>query len=904
MSERDTALAPAMLDTNAAVQERYHEMLSYAREFGYEVFTPLQEKVFRDAPAYDEASDLFICGETSSGKTLIPLLMYKRRLEQARASGYMIPVPKMLFVIPYRALSAQKTRELVASYQAEGLNVVQSTGEFQQDDVAVQRGEVDIAVIITEKVYKYSSRDSEFLAKYDFLVLDELGLLDNPDRGIRLDFILAQAKRLRVAEGRPQIIALGTPFYDWSAYIQNYQFHFYVHDKRPVDLRELPVFYNPKYGVIQVTPDNPCLRQTRLITSSSYSSAKRRNVPVVTRCYAQDCSCRADEPCRHDREKACPHTGERCAEPIEFFPKGTSSVRNYILERICRYHLSQNHQILIFMNDRVQVQQLCGQLYTWLQDILTPAEDIEAFRDRFLAECGLEAEDVYGILETGNEPHTDMTYYRALSAGIGFHSRELPNELRSYIEEKLMESRELKIVCSTETLAFGINSTVDVVIISDLRKPQGRGNRALTLNEYKNYAGRSGRLLPPSQAKPFGYVYPLISKAQMYPWEKIQKEKQALSPLYSKLFENESVMAFALLNLLPENEALISLRQLRQLIQGLPQPRHHAEAAFDQSMARALSFLLKEKLIVRGRAPSYKGRAADSGPLYGLTQQGQALRGFLITEGDYVLLRDTLQECNSGVFSEIDQERLLYRLLSARHLESDIRGLFSHSTASLSKKELLEFFRLRSGGKTCPQWVAAGDHQKLLILAALLHWMDGGSHKLLYNRFNIHYAMLHKLAEQMGYLLEISWAMIPAVLDQIWTDKRETFEKYGLTNDIFVETMEQKRRQLYQLFCMVFYGLSPTVWVKLQSFLQEQPDDGSAELLERISANHVEPETARLLRRIAVRYRFFSSPPPQNIEDKEVRNNYKNQRWQYTEDIRAMGAPMVRFFEQTLGIQL
>lgn len=355
---------------------------------------------------------------------------------------------------------------------------------------------------------------------------DILGLLDDPDRGIRLDFILAQAKRLRAAEGRPQIIALGTPFYDWSAYIQNYQFQFYVHDKRPVDLLELPVFYTPKYGVSQVMPDNPCLRWARLITSPNYSSAKRRDVPVVTHCGAQDCSCRADGPCRHDREKACPHTGERYTEPIEFFPKGTSSVRNYILERICRYHLSQNHQILIFMNDRVQVRQLCGQLYTWLQDILPPAEDIGAFRDRFLTECGLEAEDVYGILETGNEPHTDMTYYRALSAGIGFHSREL------------------KIVCSTETLAFGINSTVDVVIISDLRKPQGRGNRTLTLNEYKNYAGKSGRLLPSSQAKPFGYVYPLISKAQMYPWEKIQKEKQAMPPLYSKLFENESVMAF------------------------------------------------------------------------------------------------------------------------------------------------------------------------------------------------------------------------------------------------------------------------------------------------------------------------------------------------------------------------
>ena len=237
------------LRLGAPIPADYYKMLFYAQNFGYKCFTKLQETVFCNPKAYQKDCDLFICGKTSSGKTLIPILLYKRKLEIAKACGLVIPIPKMLFVIPYRALAAQKIREFCTLFQEENLTIVQSTGEFQQDDIAIQKGEVDIAVIITEKIFKYSSRDDTFLTKYDFLVLDEAGLIDNSSRGIRVDFILAWAKRLRKAGGKPQIIALGTPFYDWSSYIQNYQFTLFACDERPADLLELPVFYSKNFGI-------------------------------------------------------------------------------------------------------------------------------------------------------------------------------------------------------------------------------------------------------------------------------------------------------------------------------------------------------------------------------------------------------------------------------------------------------------------------------------------------------------------------------------------------------------------------------------------------------------------------------------------------------------------------------
>ena len=202
------------------MSENYDKMLRLANQLGYPSFTDLQETAFRSEDVYDSGRDLFIIGETSSGKTLIPMLMYYAAYQEALEKQQR--TPRMLFVVPYRALAAQKKLEIERLFQGEDLDIAQSTGEYRQNDDEIQRGEVDIAVVITEKVYRYASRDSAFLSRYDFLVIDEAGLLNDNSRGIRIDFILAWAHSRRLRSGKPRILMLGTPFYNWEAYISKY----------------------------------------------------------------------------------------------------------------------------------------------------------------------------------------------------------------------------------------------------------------------------------------------------------------------------------------------------------------------------------------------------------------------------------------------------------------------------------------------------------------------------------------------------------------------------------------------------------------------------------------------------------------------------------------------------------
>lgn len=185
-----------------------------ANDHGYTSFTALQEDTFSNPETFSHRN-LFVIGQTSTGKTLIPVLLYAQALREAEKAED--PKPKMLFAVPYRALAAQKVQELYQFFGRQDLKIVQSTGEFRQDDESIIKAQVDIAVIITEKAFKYQARDEKFFSQYDYLVLDEVGLIDSVDRGVRLDFVFAWAHNSKRQYGHPRTIALATPFYDWSA---------------------------------------------------------------------------------------------------------------------------------------------------------------------------------------------------------------------------------------------------------------------------------------------------------------------------------------------------------------------------------------------------------------------------------------------------------------------------------------------------------------------------------------------------------------------------------------------------------------------------------------------------------------------------------------------------------------
>ena len=129
--------------------------------------------------------------------------------------------------------------------------------------------------------------------------------------------------------------------------------------------------------------------------------------------------------------------------------------------------------------------------------LLKARMNVRACREYIQQKIQADSADIlFGIMN-------DEDYF-SFACGVSYHNANMFSTLRAVIEEDfLSENGRLQIVFSTETLAYGINSNADVVIIPRLEKLRydsianarndGKlGRRLLYPNEYMNYCGRAG----------------------------------------------------------------------------------------------------------------------------------------------------------------------------------------------------------------------------------------------------------------------------------------------------------------------------------------------------------------------------------------------------------------------------
>lgn len=877
----------------------YESIKKLASDHGYTSFTALQGDTFSNSETYSDRN-LFIIGQTSTGKTLIPVLLYAQALREAEEAGE--PKPKMLFAVPYRALAAQKTQELREFFEGEGLQIVQSTGEFRQDDGAIMKAEVNIAVIITEKAFKYQARDVRFFSQYDYLVLDEVGLVDSADRGIRLDFVFAWAHNSKRQYGRPRTIALATPFYDWNAYVNSYDFLTIRRDDRPVKLKETDVIYARNFIIDAGECD--FLRNIRMETTARVEQLKQEmgeDAYLTCNFTGQMVPCPIKEAARTNKSKNCPFYPGPCVLKLEYVPDGCAVGKQYILLKICREHLKRGHQILIFINDREQVKIMCKLLYQQLRDILPTPPEPALCREEILAKSGLDEEDVFGILESGNGESLEIEFYEAFKAGVGFHSAALPNELRTYVEERFLASREMRIVCSTETLAFGVNSAVDVVVLADLNKQDGAESRFLTMNEFRNYSGRAGRLnrsLNPEDA--LGYVYTLLHKRSREKWKEIRLSETTPTQLHSRLHSDDGQqLAFFLLNMLPDNNSIgMTVQEMAQLLADLPQDGSATAAKLKRKVKKALSFLCTQELATISQPPLRGRRTTDNQKRYCLTAgRGSLLRGFSIGKDDYVHILKALTEYTHLIFEDPDDVTFLYQLLQTKHVDQGLNNAYSKSETRLSVSELRDNIRSRTNKIQEIEWLDNCKDEKILsILAAILAWGNGESAKSLYRQYGIHYALLDKIADQIGYLIEIAVEVLPFHMEMILKENSNLYSRMKLDVKTFTDQVSKKKEKLHDLFISVYFGINTRIAREYLEFLNSKQEAEAQDLARELSLEALEPTSARKLRKLAVRYLFFAKPPEVDWSNVEARNNYNNQRWQYKLDVKEKMGPYAEEF--------
>lgn len=648
----------------------YEEAEEIVHGWGYEGFTALQDRVFRHCGLGRNARE-FIIGSTSSGKTLIPLVCYKadkRRQERKE---------KLLYLVPYRALATQKEQEFSEKFPEE--RVIISTSEYCSEDMNVMNGNCDLAIVIYEKVFLFLSNQKNFLKQYTYIVFDELGIVENPERGLKADYILYMACRYT----DHNVYVLATPYFNWENYIRAYSFHEHQEISRPVEIHNTVISY----------------------------------------------------------ELGSP--GHECEE------------QEQIIWRLCKEHREAGHKILIFANSRFRVCDLARKLYRYFFNDQKTERSFSDSKERFLSRLVMADDDLYGIM--------DQEDYLAYETGIAWHNASLPEEIRELIERDfLSDDGGIDIVVSTETLAYGLNSNVDVVVVTDMEKPAGGGERKfLTVNEYQNYIGRAGRL----GKKKIGYAYTLLNSSQQPAWEALKektKNPDRMESQYKYLWEREECI-FHLLNYFDCPEGVQKEEVLRKL-RAFPYIQGDERVDMDQSVEE----MRKRKLIQEtvNELDEIKGLK--------VSRIGTRALGFIIRIDTY----DRLLEASKYLFEhgklylfdflyDICQCQELqfkdfYTPHEARNYRSRLMGwlkeleqkgqIFPDCRERIANDPLIGKFKYENGRFGYREFAAI---RKVRMAEALYRWIDCGSIKEIKKTCNLDYGTVKKLGEKAKYITDI-----------------------------------------------------------------------------------------------------------------------------------------------------
>ena len=672
----------------------YESMKKYCENKGFFTFTDLQKRAFEQIEFWNNEQDVFVIGATSSGKTLIANAAMLIEKNGRKQN--------VLYLVPYKALALQKKEEL-EEFFGKTYKISLSTSEYRENDRLIIVGNTDIAVMIYEKAFLFQNLYSEFLNSYDLIIFDEFGIVDSEERGIKADILLTWSKKIKGL----RTIVLTTPNYNWETYANKERFLVIESEQRPTKLEETFLVRKKKYTI------------TNGEKNFYWEISKIGN--------------------------------DSCEIPFE----DENQTLENVMTSICRYHWIKKHKILIFVNNREEVKRKAEQIYKRLVKeklcIEPKREQLLKYKDEFLKDIDLEEDDLYSVFEDKS--------YAMMENGVTFHSAAMPAELRRKIEYEILSDKgNLRIVVATETLAYVLNSNVDVVII----KPnnEGRGKKMLSQNEYFNYIGRAGRFMKNSK----GYAYTIIPERVYDEW--LDVYTQVKDKLESHLYQlDEKRAAFYFLSIFSQDRIAINIQYMKEFIEEIP----HFQEKPNFSIEKILRLLEKAQLI----------RIADDTfeEEYYITNKGIKVRGYIVGMDTYWKLTDLIEYVlNDTKFHVYDY---LYYISECKELVDEASQQFAGKKSKNIKNIVKSIEQMREGmlergdlsyrlnriisndsiisKAKLGKWLSFEEQKKIVQLRiSMILYMRIYGHRIsdIYNVCIVPYGSIQTVAEEASFLLD------------------------------------------------------------------------------------------------------------------------------------------------------
>jgi helicase len=210
---------------------------------------PVQEKAVRDygvldyggskglprrcAPRNDnrevarkDNQNLLVIAPTSSGKTFIG---------EMAAITQVIHKKKTIYLVPLKTLAEEKHRHFKRLYSNCGFDITISSRDRKEDDKKISRGQFQVAIMVYEKFNYFLLKYPSFLSGVSLVVIDELQVINNPERGPLLEEMLVN---LQNQDQKIKIISLSAFLENQEAFLNWFPSRVLTSYRRPVELRK------------------------------------------------------------------------------------------------------------------------------------------------------------------------------------------------------------------------------------------------------------------------------------------------------------------------------------------------------------------------------------------------------------------------------------------------------------------------------------------------------------------------------------------------------------------------------------------------------------------------------------------------------------------------------------------
>ena len=208
------------------------ELSSIKSEIPEELYEILEKEITKLRPAQEksikngllERKNLLVCTPTASGKTLIAELAALKSIIEGRG--------KTVYIVPLKALASEKYKDFKRKYDKIA-KIALSIGDIDSADPFLV--DYDLIVTTSEKFDSLIRHNASWLTNIATVVVDEIHLLNDPERGPTLEILLTILKQLLK---NAQIIALSATIGNPEEFAEWLNAGLVVDEWRPVKLHK------------------------------------------------------------------------------------------------------------------------------------------------------------------------------------------------------------------------------------------------------------------------------------------------------------------------------------------------------------------------------------------------------------------------------------------------------------------------------------------------------------------------------------------------------------------------------------------------------------------------------------------------------------------------------------------